>query len=107
MKEIYFGSEVFLLLVFFALLSKTTRTPQLCIKTTNNVIIQWMIPYLTCYVVVCGDMYARGDIGEDTIEMMANDMKNCVIIEGSIQMMFINTLVSMHEEAQVQKNMSS
>ena len=50
-------------------------------------------------------MYAAGD-DEDTIEKMAMDMKNCVIIEGYVQMMFINNLVEAKDEKRVSEIMS-
>lgn len=50
-------------------------------------------------------MYARGDT-EDTIEIMAKDMKNCVVIEGSVQMLFINNLVKQKDEERVTEIMS-
>lgn len=53
---------------------------------------------------VCGEMYVRGD-EHDTIDVMAEDLKNCAIVDGSISMLFINNAISNDNKSHVEETM--
>ena len=44
-------------------------------------------------------MYVRGDTS-DTMDVMANDMENCTIVDGSITMLFVNNAVEDKKKAE-------
>lgn len=49
-------------------------------------------------------MFARGD-EYDTIDAMAEDLKNCTIVDGSISMLFINNAVRNENKKNIEEEM--